>query len=496
MRQLISKAFFSIFLALMASSGLLGQSSILEDSLQIKEETLSYFSYMNLVGNFHPVARQARLITDEAEAKLLKSRGGFDPKLYGKYNDKDYDGSNYWDIGEVGIKIPTRFGVEIEGTYEWNDGDFLNPERNIPAQGQGALGIMVPIGNGAFIDQRRAALAQAKIYLNIGQAERVLLLNDLLMEAGSAYWNWVAIYQLRNQFQEAADRAKVRLDIIKNAFSQGDRAVYDTLDAYSQWQSFRVQLIETQAKYRKATLDLSNYLWSENGYPLALPPSIEPNPLPDSSIYPANLDLLLRERRLNLDDHPILQSKIYKIEYLDIDRRLSAEALKPEINLKYNLLTGKGATFFNQTQAESDTRFDLQPQENFKIGVELNFPIFLRKARGDLQVSKIAIQEEQLSLDFKRVELQNKISAQQRMLEGFRDQAFGQMDVVKNLRAILELEETKLRAGESNLFLINSREQKLIKGQQKLTELLEKYQMAELELLWVSAILVELGERE
>ncbi|MCI4671258.1 MAG: TolC family protein [Bacteroidia bacterium] len=454
-----------------------------------EENSLEYSSFLTWVKAYHPVSRQAQLIVDEADAKLLKARGGFDPKLAGNYNDKEYEGSNYWDVADVSLKIPTRLGVEIKGAFEWNDGDFLNPEQNLPVQGQGALGIMVPLGKGSFMDKRRADLAQAKIYQKLGAAERTLLLNDILMEAGVSYWNWVALYELFSRVQEAEDRSKVRLDAVIKSFNQGDYPGMDTLDAYNQWKSFQVQRIDAQLAYQKAGFELSNYLWSKDGFPIILSDSTLPVPISDTIFYSDERTERVLDRLQNLENHPVLQSKIYKLEFLDVERRLKAEALKPEVNVQYNLLTGKDAQLINR--GAENMSLGLTPAENFKFGVELAFPIFLRKARGDIQVTKIKIQEEQLSLDLKRQELTNKISAQRLVVEAYKAQLSEQRKILTASRKLLELEEAKLKAGESNLFLVNSREQKLISSQQKIIALLQKYQIAELQLLWYSALILD-----
>lgn len=458
-------------------------------TLAQRGDSLDYESFLTWVKAYHPVARQAGLIVDQADAKLLKARGGFDPKLEGSYYDKEYEKSNYWDLADVSLKIPTRLGIEIKGAFEWNDGSFLNPERNLPAQGQGALGVSLPLGKGMLMDKRRADLAQAKIYQNLGATERILLLNDLLMEAGSAYWEWVGLYEYYQRMAEAENRSLIRLNGLREAFSQGDYPAMDTLDAFNQWKSFQVDRIDAELKFRKASFALSNYLWSQEGFPILLSDEAIPKAISDSIFYNEKRTQLLLDRIQNLDQHPILQSKLYKIEFLDVERRLKAEALKPEVNVQYNLLTGKDAQLMNRGE---NSNLGIQPTDNYKMGVQLSFPLFLRKARGDIQVTKLKIQEEQLGLELKRQELKNKISAQRIVVNAYRSQVENQKSILSTSEKLLELEEMKLRAGESNLFLVNSREQKLIKSQQKLISLLQKYQVAELELMWYGAILTDL----
>ena len=64
---------------------------------------LSVSEFMEIVKNYHPVAKQAQLILEQAKAKLLIARGGWDPDLYSNYKNKTYDGANYYSYFESKI---------------------------------------------------------------------------------------------------------------------------------------------------------------------------------------------------------------------------------------------------------------------------------------------------------------------------------------------------------------------------------------------------------
>ena len=51
---------------------------------------LGFREYLAYVKQFHPVARQAQIVLGAAEANLLQSRGGFDPKLEVDYDRKHF----------------------------------------------------------------------------------------------------------------------------------------------------------------------------------------------------------------------------------------------------------------------------------------------------------------------------------------------------------------------------------------------------------------------
>ena len=161
---------------------------------QSKElNVFTYNEYLELVKNNHPVAKQAGIQLEKGEAEVQTARGGFDPKVGAEINQKYFDGKQYYDISTSSLKIPTWFGIELESGYEQNQGVFLNPENTVPNAGLWYAGIKVPIGQGMFIDKRRAALRKAQIYQESTFAEKQALLNDLLYDAGKYYLSLIHI---------------------------------------------------------------------------------------------------------------------------------------------------------------------------------------------------------------------------------------------------------------------------------------------------------------
>ena len=107
---------------------------------------------------------------------------------------KYFKGKEYYEYGEGKLMIPTWFGVELEARYDRNQGEFLNPESSVPSAGLWFAGVSVSVGEGLFIDERRAALKTAKAMMDLNQAQRDILKNNLLLDAGIAYWNWFNSY--------------------------------------------------------------------------------------------------------------------------------------------------------------------------------------------------------------------------------------------------------------------------------------------------------------
>jgi outer membrane protein TolC len=105
--------------------------------------------------------------------------------------------------------------------------------------------------------------------------------------------------------------------------------------------------------------------------------------------------------------------------------------------------------------------------DNFKAGVNFQLPLFLRKERGDLKLAKIKLQETQFENEVAKVTIKNQVSAVQQELSSFVTQTNFINGIVRDYTTLLNAEDRKFFMGESSLFLVNSRESKLIESKLK-----------------------------
>ena len=424
---------------------------------------MDFREYLGYVKKFHPVAKQADLVLNSAEANLLKARGGFDPKIEVDYSQKEFKDTEYYDILNATFKIPTWFGIELKGNFEQNEGVYLNPERTVPDDGLFSAGISVPVAQGLFINDRMATLKKAKAFRQQSMADRDLLINDILYNASLAYFNWLQAYQESLLYQDFLENALQRFRGIKKSAEAGDKATIDTVEAKIAYQNRSLGLSQAQLNLTKARLELSNFLWIGNNVPVELRPSV----IPDLDLK-NSIDIAFEvEGRLlsdiSLENHPKLQSLNYKIEGLDIDRRLKANKLLPYIGLEYNFLT------------ETPDISNSYVTDNYKAGITFNFPLFLRKERGDLRLAKNKLQDKEYEFLSTELEIKNKISAVFAEIESLSEQTTLIEDIVQNYDQLLIAETRKFSFGESSIFLINSRERSLIDSQLKNIQIQNKW---------------------
>lgn len=430
-------------------------------SLYGQEETsvMRFDEYLAYVKSYHPIVKQANLVIDESEAKLLKSRGAFDPKIELDYDRKKFNDSEYYDKLNASFKIPTWYGIELKANFEEAEGAFLNPEATLPQDGLYNAGVSFSVAQGLIINKRMASLKQAKLFKQQAQVDRDILVNNILFEASVVYFNWLMTYNEMEVFSAFLTNAEVRFNGVKQNVEVGETAAIDSVEARITVTTRKLNLEKSKVKYMKATLELSNYLWLENSIPVELQPSVIPDVNSKNWIDNTLEVSELKSSNFDIETHPKLQSLDYKYQSLKVEKRLKANMLLPRIDLQYN--------FLSQTPGALNT-FN---SANYKSGVSMSFPLFLRKERGDLKLAKLKIQNTEYDITRSRLTIQNKVQAIKNELESYVIQNDLTKNMVQDYEQLVTAEERKFGLGESSLFLVNSRESKLIDARLKAIEL-------------------------
>lgn len=424
---------------------------------------LSLEEYLGYVKKYHPVIKQAKLITSTNEAKLLKARGAFDPKIEVDFEKKEFKNTDYFEKLNSVFKIPTWYGIELKGSYENNSGQYLNPELNTPDNGLYNIGVSVPLAKNLFINKRIATLKQAKLYVKQGKLKQQLVVNDILFNSIEAYLNWAKHHQSFKVFKNYKSNAKFRLENVIKSYRAGDKPAIDTLEASINLDNRKLDLEKARIKYVKSTLELSNYLWISNNTPLTLRNNITP-PIDTFSKVKVLLNNSVSNSSTAIEEHPKLKLLELKRKNLQINKNLKINNLLPKVNFQYSLLSS------------NVNNFDSFKTSNYKKSLQVSIPLFLRKSRGDLQLAKVKLQDINFEIAATKTILLNKIKATKQEIASLETQNNILKKLVTDYNRIVMSEKRKFTLGESSVFLINYREVKLIETQLKQID--NKYKFA------------------
>lgn len=433
--------------------------------------------FIAIVKKYHPVLKQADINIEKASAGIIMARSGFDPLAYLTSDQKTFDGKYYYQHTNPELKIPTWYGIEVKAGLENNAGQYLNSE--LTSGKTSYVGIAVPLAKNLVMDKRRATLQQSKIFKQQTEFERINTINDLLNDAYISYWNWVKEYQLYQVLSSVVKVNETRFELVKIGFRQGDRPAIDTIEALVQLQNFQFLQNESWVKFKNAGLELSAFLWLENNSYYQLNEQAVPDnkwnlqSIPDVS--PGVLDELIYTARLT---HPKLKMYNFKLQDLEIERKLKFQNLLPTVNVKANLLN-KGYQVFKGVGPEFY-------QNNNKFGIDIGMPLRLSEGRGAYKMAKLKITETNYALSLQQQSIENKIRSYYNELTGLQQQINIYEKAYINYQTLFRGEDTRFKAGESTLFLLNTRENKVLETLQKLTELKAKFYKTQVAVQWAA----------
>ena len=439
-------------------------------------QALTLPDFHRLILLHHPVASQAALLTEQARQELRMARGSFDPVISSKVYRKEYNGKEYYSLWSNTLRIPTWFGPELVAGYEQTQGQYLNPESGTPDEGLSYAGISVPLGQGLFIDERRAILRQANLMQGIAEAERIKLINKLLLQATKDYWDWLLYFREVQLYQEALELASFRLQGVRIRVQEGDLAAIDTVEALVAVQERLVMLQQAQLAYNNSRLMVATHLWGPDQVPLELQEITIPALLgSELTVLPQDsVQQLLVIARAN---HPELRKLTLKGQQLEVEQRFAANKLLPKLNAEYNVL--QSDFYLNPDVLERQ-----HLGANYKLGVSFSMPLFLREERGKLQLTKAKQQANSLELIQTVREVENSLFAAFNEWQALEEQIRLQEQMVENAETLRNGEVVRFENGESSLFLVNAREVKLMEAQLKLYALRAKYAKAKTMLYW------------
>lgn len=440
-----------------------------QDSLRISAR-----EFIAIVKAYHPLAIKYQLQNKIAKSEITRARGNFDPVLGGKLGEKNIDGVQYYRQKNLELGIPTWYGIDLTGSYNYLDGEKIN--NSDTKGGLYQFGITVPLAKNLLYDKRRALLEQAKYALTMTEAEQAVLTNDLLLEAENTYWEWVKNFEIYRLQQKAVAINKSRLELTKKTYEFGERPAIDTVEAASQLQSFQLQERDAFLNFVKSTQDLQLFLWKGNQEMYDMTAMIYPADNTANSEAFSNFEMLVQTMDTqNPDRHLSVLYYFQKGNILESERKLKWQSFLPKLDFTYN--------FFNKENYRADylPLFD----NNFQYGLKLEIPLFQREAKANYQIAKLKIEQNALDTQVKKREIETKIQTYKNEIMNYHSQIDIARNNLTNYQRLLQAEEIRYSNGESSLFLINSRENKMIDAQEKFILLNNKFLKSYNKLKWM-----------
>lgn len=371
----------------------------------VAAETLSLADVVASVYTSFPIIEQARIAASAARGMQTEAIGSYDTKLKA-YTLSEPTGfyRNYRQ--GLGVARQTWWGGYVSAGYRLGRGDFQPwyKERETNEGGELRVAMTVPLLEGRAIDAERVAVFQANLAQRSVAPEVQSFILMVSLDAANAYWEWVAMGGQLIAQNELLDLAKVRQKQFEFGEEAGKFAEIDVVFNRQLVAERQSKLLETQQKFRDSAFKLSLFLRDAAGQPMVALDSWRPGRFPRIESFPvmdfqADLSAAMGRR-------PEMALLNLERQRLRLEQRLASNQLLPSVDLlsEASQDTGIPASSIND-----------KGQFQLLVGLQSEFPLQRRKARGKFTQTSAKLAQLQQKLRFQQdkigIELQTAHNA-------------------------------------------------------------------------------------
>lgn len=392
-----------------------------------------------------PQLVKARAQVERAAAAELQALGDFDAVLSGKYSGR-LTGFYGGQVGDIAVKQRLRnLNAEVYGGYTVSSGTLPVYEDELLTNegGEVRAGARFALLRGRETDSERTRLANARRNTAAAgasaEAERIAI----KAAAAKAYVDWLFAENVRRVYTELYSIADERNTAIESAVRAGELAEI-TLDENRQLLLARQgQLLSATQDAVEAKAVLSLFLRDGTGNPKAPVLGLS-SEVPQTNPY-ASTPLPEISRRVVESRPDLLEGRI-RLEAMAARARLAENDLQPDLSFSYEFRRDFGDRDIERIGADH------------KVGLELNVPIQLSRARGD--GAAVRAEMKGLRADLRLIEDQAglALSANQQALLVTEQQLIIGVNEIEIAQTLREAEETRYLAGASDVFRLNAQE--------------------------------------
>ncbi|WNM58108.1 TolC family protein [Candidatus Nitrospira allomarina] len=434
-----------------------------------QSRSLHLETVLTLVETQHPLLHGSRTEKLEAQGKLLKAMGAFEPTLVNDWElERLVKDGQTKSVGFNDTLIQARHPWGIQGFAGWRTGigDVEVADLGVQRTNQPLLGIVLPLLRGLGTNPERGELEKSKLAeqeatLNIQQTRQ-----DLYLGAATQFWKWVGSGKIVVLQQEALDVAKARLQQLTRQAAAGAVAEFDVTEAHQEVQRRLENLIKAKREAEQEQFKLSLFTWNNNALL-----SFDRYSIPEFPIHNASSQQAGGEPETEL-------AQQRRPEILQV----SLEAARNNIDLgvaKNNLLP--------------DLRAEAEPTRKpgefvlglgYRFGVQLSFPFLQQDATGQklqleakaerlVWLQRYRVQQVALDIDNARSALDR---AKERIEAASQSLAYA--------RSLVKGERKRFQMGATNLLFVNLRERNVVEAQIIHIQAQAEYQQAKAFYSW------------
>lgn len=450
MKRILGSYLFSSVFGVV-SMGALGSPSAVEGRPP-RSKPFLLADLLASVDTHYPLIFGAFQDQKKAEGDVLSAHGAFDPLLKASYQatpSGEYENRAL----DIVIEQPTPlWGSRIYAGYRQGAGRFGPYDERLKTNSGGEVrgGIEVPLLRGGAIDDRRARIASIGRAVEASNQALVLQKLEARRQATLRYYDWIVSGEKLKVAQALLKLARDRDDAMQIRVRKGDAATIDRVDNERSVMQREAQVVASTRALEKSALELSLFLRDDRGRPMLASVDRLPSDALDESKSDSDAERVTLEKVAMpdaVDHHPEMKRMQALIDQVGIERDLAENMLLPKLDTELVVSQDFGVGTPAKERLE------------YKAGIKVELPLRLRTARGRLEGALAS----RLKLDAQ------KSLARDRLLMSLKDYAQAMSAAktrVKMTQKELELsvqvenaERVRYLHGDSNLLMVNLREQ-------------------------------------
>jgi outer membrane protein TolC len=427
------------------------------------QKTLVLYDILEKITQTHPliIAKQAQIKSTEAD--LMIAQGYYDFEWYASSKMVPQSTKDEWAYQDTSFsQLTTFWGTSLYGGYGKSFGHLPIYAQDLKTKDLGKfnLGLNMPLLQGRVIDEYRAKLAQNKKKIDIAELDLKSTLLKLYLSVAKSYWKWIASAHKVYIDARLLEMANERASQIQLRIQAGDAAPIEGIENQQALLKRKGNLIKSQQALKISAYDLALYLRDDAGNMQIPQETLVPMYIPDAKLK--RQSTLAEDQLFAIQHRPTIAKIEQYLEVLKIDIELADNQTLPKLDLSL------------QTSQSVDTD-NIGKYNDIQAGLKFKLPVQRRKAKGAYLKAKADLEALEADLKFQKDLSFMEVADARISLEASLERILLAEQELDFAQEVENAERTKLKLGDSSLFILNLREQATADAGTRLIEALTEF---------------------
>lgn len=427
-----------------------GFSALLVSVGVVAREPVTAEKVLQSILSNHPKLLELEAKSGQRLQDMAYAEAAFDIQLE---QDTALRASGYYSGNYLSQRVVNPLGTanaKFKAEYRIGNGDFPYYEREYEtlSGGEVNIGFAMSLLKNRETDKKRMAIEDTRVGLAQWDAEAALSLNELVYNGLSAYLDWYESHLNEQIYAALVEATKRRGDAIDTRVREGDLARITQTEFEVTVMHRELALQAARRKAAQAREKLTYYYRDSQFQPVESEALTE---VPDNIIWPWQTATVNPSSLTALiPRHPALKSLQAERQLARNKYRLAENALLPTLDIEAKVARDIGNGPENLTGTET------------KVGLQFSMPLGRRQAKAEASKASLKLREIDAVIQATEDALKRDMAVGLQALQYGKTMLELQQKQASLTEALFSQERKRFEMGDSDLFLLNSRESQAI----------------------------------